>query len=126
MAVKNFVASIPQILLARASFGCEGYARSLMHFESHLREKPDENLLETSLPELQKIYGALMEPDYVAGLSMIRKSKPSLEEMIHEHTVMANFQVKQCTYVNYSGRPKSGRSKTRLVLNPDAILPLHD
>ena len=102
MAVKNFVASIPEILLARASFGCEGYARSLMHFESHLREKPGQ-LLQTSLPELQKIYGALMEPDYVAGLAMIRKEKPSLEEMIHEHTVMANFQVFNIKLVIFPG-----------------------
>ena len=97
--VKSFVGSIPQILLARASFGCEGYARSLMHFESHVRGKPEE--LASCLPELQKVYVALEEPDYVAGVASIRREEASLEEMIHQHTAMGNFQVKlhfQCQY----------------------------
>jgi hypothetical protein len=40
-----------------------------------------------------KVYGALEEPDYVAGVAAIRREEPSLEEMIHQHTVMGNFQV---------------------------------
>ena len=40
-----------------------------------------------------QVYGALEEADYVAGLAAIRREEPSLEEMIHQHTVMANFQV---------------------------------
>jgi hypothetical protein len=63
-----------------------------MHFESHLRDRPAD--LESCLHELQKVYGALEEPDYVAGLAAIRRTEPSLEEMIHQHTVMANFQVR--------------------------------
>ena len=40
------------------------------------------------------MYAALEEPDYVVGLAAIRKEEPSLEEMIRQHTVMANFQAR--------------------------------
>ncbi len=62
-----------------------------MHFESHVMDKPE--ILQSCLPELQKVYVALEEPDYVAGLAAIRRKEASLEEMIHQHTAMGNFQV---------------------------------
>ncbi len=68
-----------------------------MHFESHVMDKPE--ILQSCLPELQKVYVALEEPDYVAGLAAIRRKEASLEEMIHQHTAMGNFQV---IYVVYS------------------------
>ena len=62
-----------------------------MHLEAHLRNKPDD--LPLFLTQLQQVYGALNEPDYVNGLDSIRKSEPTLEELIHHHQVTGNFQV---------------------------------
>jgi hypothetical protein len=50
-------------------------------------------ILQSCLPELQKVYVALEEPDYVAGVAAIRRKEASLEEMIHQNTAMGNFQV---------------------------------
>jgi len=50
-------------------------------------------ILQSCLPELQKVYVALEEPDYVAGVAAIRRKEASLEEMIHQNTAIGNFQV---------------------------------
>lgn len=42
---------IPQILLAKASFACKAYTRSLMHLEKYLKEHPEE--LENNISFLQ-------------------------------------------------------------------------
>ena len=42
IAITNCLKTIPQILLAKASFACKAYTRSLMHLEQHLKEHPDE------------------------------------------------------------------------------------
>ena len=91
-AVQKFVETIKQHNLAIASYECRAFARSLMHLEAHIRDKPDD--LTMFLTQLQQVYGALNEPDYVYGLDAIRKQEPNLEELIHHHQVTGNFQVR--------------------------------
>ena len=63
MAIQEFVQKIKQHNLAIASYECRAFARALMHLEAHLRNKPGD--LPTFLTQLQQVYGALNEPDYV-------------------------------------------------------------
>lgn len=49
--------------------------------------------LELYVTELQKVYGALDEPDFMSGLASVRRSEQSLLDMIHQHTILGNFQV---------------------------------
>ena len=41
---------------------------------------------------LQRVYGALGEPDYVAGLVKTRKSDPSIGELMEQHRITGNYQ----------------------------------
>jgi serine/threonine-protein kinase ATR len=91
VAIQSFVKAIKQNNLALASFECRAYARSLMHLESHLRDKPRE--FKICMTKLQQVYGALDESDYVFGLAAVRHQDPNLEELIHHHQVTGNFQV---------------------------------
>ena len=63
MAIQEFVQKIKQHNLALASYECRAFARALMHLEAHLRNNPGD--LPTFLTQLQQVYGALNEPDYV-------------------------------------------------------------
>ena len=90
VAIKTFVEKISQKKLCKSSHACNAQARSLMHLESHLRENPDD--LPNCIGILQQIYGELNEPDYVAGLVQTRKTEPTVEELMHQHQIMGNFQ----------------------------------
>lgn len=57
LAVEKFMASVSQKKLADASFHNQAYARSLMHLENHLRQKPGE--LQASLFSLEKVVSSL-------------------------------------------------------------------
>ena len=67
-----------------------------MHLETHIRQNPND--LEICIPKLQQVYGGLNEPDYVKGLVAIRKTKPTLEELIHHHQVIGDFEDALASY----------------------------
>ncbi|XP_030832739.1 serine/threonine-protein kinase ATR-like [Strongylocentrotus purpuratus] len=88
--VKVFLQEIPQDILARASFNCRAYARSLMHFESYITSNNQD--VQNHLGFLQKLYIAMDEPDGVLGVSAIRLQEPSFREQIHDHESTGNLQ----------------------------------
>ncbi|XP_041465563.1 serine/threonine-protein kinase ATR-like [Lytechinus variegatus] len=88
--VKVFLQEIPQDILARASFNCRAYARSLMHFESYIFSNNQD--VQNHLGFLQKLYIAMDEPDGVLGVSAIRLQEPSFREQIHDHESTGNLQ----------------------------------
>ncbi|XP_054723842.1 LOW QUALITY PROTEIN: serine/threonine-protein kinase ATR-like, partial [Uloborus diversus] len=90
LAVKSCLTKIPQILLAKSSFACKAYARSLMHLEQYLKNHPDD--LENNTSFIQKIYTALDEPDGVAGVAAIRKKETSLMDLILENEAIGDMQ----------------------------------
>ncbi|MED6179823.1 hypothetical protein PIB30_004467 [Stylosanthes scabra] len=81
--VSELLSAIPKVTLASASFRCQAHARSLMYFESYVREKSGafNPAAETSgifqdedVSHLMEIYSCLDEPDGLSGLSCLRKS----------------------------------------------------
>jgi serine/threonine-protein kinase ATR len=81
--VSELLSAIPKVTLARASFRCQAYARSLMYFESHVREKSGSfnpaaersGIFEDEdVSHLMEIYSCLDEPDGLSGLSCLSKS----------------------------------------------------
>ncbi|MED6198219.1 hypothetical protein PIB30_064049 [Stylosanthes scabra] len=81
--VSELLSAIPKVTLASASFRCQAYARSLMYFESYVREKSGafNPAAETSgifqdedVSHLMEIYSCLDEPDGLSGLSCLTKS----------------------------------------------------
>ncbi|XP_056112994.1 serine/threonine-protein kinase ATR isoform X2 [Rhinichthys klamathensis goyatoka] len=82
-SVVAFLNSIPQDVLAKASFRSRAYTRAVMHFESFIREKKQN--IQDHLSFLQTMYAAMHEPDGVRGVNDLRKEEPSLREQILEH-----------------------------------------
>ncbi|KAJ8409535.1 hypothetical protein AAFF_G00229360 [Aldrovandia affinis] len=82
-SVASFLSSIPQDVLAKASFRSRAYTRAVMHFESFTIEKKQS--IQDHLTFLQTLYAAMHEPDGVRGVNALRKEEPSLREQILEH-----------------------------------------
>ncbi|KAF3944319.1 hypothetical protein CMV_029205 [Castanea mollissima] len=81
--VSELLTAIPKVILARASFRCQAYARSLMYFESHVRVQSGSFnpaaersgvFEDEDVSYLMEIYSWLDEPDGLSGLACLRKS----------------------------------------------------
>ncbi|KAI4350245.1 hypothetical protein L6164_004717 [Bauhinia variegata] len=81
--VSELLSAIPKVTLARASFQCQAYARSLMYYESYVRQKSGafnpaaerSGIFEDEdVSHLMEIYSCLDEPDGLSGLACLRKS----------------------------------------------------
>lgn len=82
--VSELLGAIPKVTLAKASFRCHAYARSLSYFESYVRDKSgafnpaseSSGVFEDEdISFLMEIYSGLDEPDGLSGLAALRKSK---------------------------------------------------
>ncbi|XP_057966398.1 serine/threonine-protein kinase ATR [Malania oleifera] len=89
--VSELLAAIPKVTLARASFRCEAYARSLLYFESHVRRKSGSfnpaaersGIFEDEdISFLMEIYSGLDEPDGLSGLACLRKSSSLQDQLL--------------------------------------------
>ncbi|XP_062086906.1 serine/threonine-protein kinase ATR isoform X2 [Humulus lupulus] len=81
--VSELLLAIPKVTLARASLRCQAYARSLMYFESYVREKSGSfnpaaersGIFEDEdVSYLMELYSCLDEPDGLSGVASLRKS----------------------------------------------------
>ncbi|GER42368.1 serine/threonine-protein kinase ATR [Striga asiatica] len=88
--VAELLGAIPKVTLAKASFRCQAYARSLLYFESYVRTKSGafnpasekSGVFEDEdISFLMEVYSGLDEPDGLSGLASLRKSK-SLQDHI--------------------------------------------
>ncbi|KAH8118429.1 hypothetical protein DFH11DRAFT_1686601 [Phellopilus nigrolimitatus] len=86
--VDSILASIDQVLVAKAAFECKSYARSLMNFEKQivsLRSRgTSRDDLQVYYDRLHEIYSHLDEPDGMEGISAFI-SLPSIEHQIRQH-----------------------------------------
>ncbi|XP_054777127.1 serine/threonine-protein kinase ATR [Prosopis cineraria] len=81
--VSELLSAIPKVTLARASFRCQAYARSLMYFESYVRGKSgafnpaaerSSTFEDKDVSHLMEIYSCLDEPDGLSGLACLCNS----------------------------------------------------
>ncbi|PHT64079.1 Serine/threonine-protein kinase ATR [Capsicum annuum] len=89
--VSELLAAIHKMTLARASFRCQAYARSLLYFESHVREKSGSFnpaseksgvFEDEDISFLMEIYSGLDEPDGLCGFASLRKSKSLQDHLL--------------------------------------------
>ncbi|CAH2061656.1 unnamed protein product [Thlaspi arvense] len=89
--VLELLLAIPKVTLARASFRCQAYARSLMYLESHVREKSGSlnpaaeksGLFENAdVSSLMGIYSCLDEPDGLSGFASLSKSLSLQDQLL--------------------------------------------
>ncbi|XP_070572431.1 serine/threonine-protein kinase ATR-like isoform X2 [Ptychodera flava] len=94
--IRGFLDKIPQDVLAKASFNCKAYTRSLMHFEAFITSKKQD--IQQHLGFMQKLYVVMDEPDGVAGVSAIRQENPTLHEQILEHESIGQLRDASACY----------------------------
>ena len=84
-SVKTFLDCIPQDVLALASYNCGAYMRAFMHHELYIRSSTASGMSRNapeSLDFLLKLYGAVDEPDGVAGIIAAQNVPLSLQQQI--------------------------------------------
>ncbi|KAJ3333865.1 hypothetical protein HDU76_002191 [Blyttiomyces sp. JEL0837] len=99
-AVEVFLAKVPQELIAKASYNCRAYARSLMHFEQHIRAErmlKNDYEMQPLYYFLQKIYSHLDEPDGMEGITYLFLN-PTLEQQILHHISGGRWTFAQSCY----------------------------
>ncbi|XP_077988664.1 serine/threonine-protein kinase ATR-like [Glandiceps talaboti] len=94
--IRDFLGKIPQDVLAKASFNCKAYTRSLMHFEVFITSKKQD--IQQHLGFMQKLYVMMDEPDGVAGVSAIRQENPTLHAQILEHESIGRLRDASACY----------------------------
>ncbi|KAL5508165.1 hypothetical protein ACEPAH_5783 [Sanghuangporus vaninii] len=86
--VDSILASIDQVLIAKAAFQCKSYARSLVNFEKQIVSLSSAGASREDLQEyydrLHEIYSHLDEPDGMEGISAYI-TLPSIEHQIRQH-----------------------------------------
>ncbi|XVE93918.1 hypothetical protein REPUB_Repub01dG0235600 [Reevesia pubescens] len=89
--VSELLSAVPKVTLARASFRCQAYARSLMYFESYVRGKSGSFnpaaersgvFEDEDISYLMEIYSCLDEPDGLSGLACLRKSLSLQDQLL--------------------------------------------
>ncbi|PIA56742.1 hypothetical protein AQUCO_00700831v1 [Aquilegia coerulea] len=89
--VSELLTAIPKVTLARASFRCQAFARSLMYFESHVLAKSGSFnpaaersgvFDDEDVSFLMEIYSGLDEPDGLSGLAHLRKSSSLHDQLL--------------------------------------------
>ncbi|WCJ39936.1 Serine/threonine-protein kinase ATR [Euphorbia peplus] len=89
--VSELLTAIPKPTLAKASYSCQAYARSLMYFESHVRENSGSFnpaaersgiFKDEDVSYLMEIYSCLDEPDGLSGLAYLRKSLSLQDQLL--------------------------------------------
>uniref|UniRef100_A0A8C4RA31 non-specific serine/threonine protein kinase n=1 Tax=Eptatretus burgeri TaxID=7764 RepID=A0A8C4RA31_EPTBU len=96
LRVNEFMNRIPQRRLAVASYCCQAYTRSLMHFEIFLQQ--DGTDIQQHLGFLQTLYMAMDEADGVAGVTAMRRGDPTLDEQTLEHESIGQLRDATACY----------------------------
>ncbi|XP_068631581.1 serine/threonine-protein kinase ATR-like [Battus philenor] len=89
-AISSFMEKFDKLTIARGNFACGELERALQYLELYMDERKEH--VQEQLPLLAKIYALLDEPDCVAGILSIKRSEPSLKELILAQVVTGRLQ----------------------------------
>ncbi|KPI92992.1 Serine/threonine-protein kinase ATR [Papilio xuthus] len=89
-AIQSFMDNFDKLTIARGSFACGELERALQYLELYMDERKER--VQEQLPLLAEIYALLDEPDSVAGILSIKRSEPSLKELILAQVVTGRLQ----------------------------------
>ncbi|XP_038211943.1 serine/threonine-protein kinase ATR [Zerene cesonia] len=89
-AILKFTQKFDKLAIARGNFTCGELERALQYLELYMDE--DKARVQGQLPFLAEIYALLDEPDSVAGILSIKRSEPSLKELILTQVVTGRLQ----------------------------------
>ncbi|CAK1547250.1 unnamed protein product [Leptosia nina] len=89
-AIQEFAGKFDKLAIARGNFACGELERALQYLELYMND--DKSRIQSQLPFLAEIYALLDEPDSVAGILSIKRSEPSLKELILAQVVTGRLQ----------------------------------
>ncbi|KAJ8730029.1 hypothetical protein PYW07_017067 [Mythimna separata] len=89
-AISSFLDKFDKLTIARGNFVCGELERALQYIELYMDERKDK--MQEQLPFLAEIYALLDEPDSVAGILSMKRSEPSLKELILAQVVTGRLQ----------------------------------
>ncbi|PZC86486.1 hypothetical protein B5X24_HaOG209205 [Helicoverpa armigera] len=89
-AISSFLDKFDKLTIARGNFVCGELERALQYLEFYMDERKDK--MQEQLPFLAEIYALLDEPDSVAGILSMKRSEPSLKELILAQVVTGRLQ----------------------------------
>ncbi|CAH3911753.1 unnamed protein product [Pieris brassicae] len=89
-AIQKFMEKFDKLAIARGNFACGELERALQYLELYM--DGDKQRIQSQLPFLAEIYALLDEPDSVAGILTIKRSEPSLKELILAQVVTGRLQ----------------------------------
>ncbi|XP_045771949.1 serine/threonine-protein kinase ATR-like isoform X2 [Maniola jurtina] len=89
-SIKKFMEKFDKLAIARGNYSCGEFERALQYLELYMDEKKDS--IQEQLPLLAEIYALLDEPDSVAGILTLKRSEPSLKELILTQVVTGRLQ----------------------------------
>ncbi|GBP59966.1 hypothetical protein EVAR_84466_1 [Eumeta japonica] len=88
--IKAFLSKFNKLVVIRGNIVCGEFERALQYLELYMEEYKDE--MQEHLSLLTEIYALLDEPDSVAGVLSIKRSEPSLNELILVQVVTGRLQ----------------------------------
>ncbi|CAG9094613.1 unnamed protein product [Plutella xylostella] len=103
-AISSFLDRFDKLTIARGNFLCGEYSRALQYLELHVEENKQQTqpqlpllaeiyaLLDEPDSVAAEIYALLDEPDSVAGILAIKRTEPSLKELILAQVVTGRLQ----------------------------------
>ncbi|CAH2238336.1 jg17493 [Pararge aegeria aegeria] len=89
-SIKKFMEKFDKLAIARGNFSCGELERALQYLELYMDEQ--KGRMQEQLPLLAEIYALLDEPDSVAGILSLKRSEPSLKELILTQVVTGRLQ----------------------------------
>ncbi|XP_052740279.1 serine/threonine-protein kinase ATR isoform X2 [Bicyclus anynana] len=89
-SIKKFMEKFDKLAIARGNFSCGELERALQYLELYMDEQ--KGRMQEQLPLLAEIYALLDEPDSVAGIQSLKRSEPSLKELILTQVVTGRLQ----------------------------------
>ncbi|XP_050674865.1 serine/threonine-protein kinase ATR isoform X2 [Leptidea sinapis] len=89
-AISSFLDTFDKLAIAKGNFACGELERALQYLEIYMDE--DKDRIQGQLSFLAEIYALLDDPDVVAGILSIKRSEPSLKELILAQVVTGRLQ----------------------------------
>ncbi|XP_067639107.1 serine/threonine-protein kinase ATR [Eurosta solidaginis] len=96
--MRDFIRRFDKLLIAKANYHSNEYARALMYLEAYIEEAEAEQRLQAQISFLIEIHGELLDADSVEGAVYVKKTNLSLDEEIMVNRIVDRPQELQTCY----------------------------
>ncbi|XP_011187821.2 serine/threonine-protein kinase ATR [Zeugodacus cucurbitae] len=96
--VRDFLQRFNKLLIAKANYHSDEYARALMYLEAYIEETDTHQRLQEQISFLIEIHGELLDADSVEGAVYVKKTSLSLDEEIMVNRIVDRPQELQTCY----------------------------